>query len=78
VKRKPRPDPVILEMRLSQVRELISRLGSAHSDLHEHRGWSNCECPLADVLRELSNAILKHLGLAPNPSPGVDPNVRAH
>lgn len=73
VKRKhfPRPDPIILEMRLSQVRELIGRLGNAHSDLGSgtHRGWANCECPLADTLRELSDAICKHLGLPLNAKP---------
>lgn len=61
--RKVRLDPVIVEMRLSQIRELISHLGSIHSELHQHIGWSHCECELAQILRTYTNAIRNHLKL---------------
>jgi hypothetical protein len=60
-KRKVRPDPVILEMRLSQVRELISRLSSIHAAFVGHVGWANCDCELAQILRTFCDAITKHL-----------------
>jgi hypothetical protein len=65
--KRVRLDPVILQMRLSQVRELVSRLSSIHSggDSGTHIGWANCECDLAIILRELTSAIQKHLGLEP-------------
>lgn len=66
MKRKLRPDPVIIQMRLSQVRGWIERLSSVHSALSSyHRGWANCECDLAKVLREFSGAIHNYLKLTP-------------
>lgn len=66
MKRKPRPDPVIIEMRLSQVRSLLSRLSSLHRELcGGHIGWGNCECDLATIMREFEGAIHNHLRLEP-------------
>lgn len=59
-----RPDPLILNMTLSHVRNLISRLSTVHADLGAgHIGWANCECDLASILREFCDAIATHLGL---------------
>lgn len=61
-----KPDPVILEMRLSQVRALMGRLGSLHSALPgSHIGWANCECDLAAIAREFCGTIHNHLELTP-------------
>ena len=59
---RKRDNPVIHEMRLSDVRKLVSRLSSVHGEF-PHRGWSSCECELAKILRETTNIIRKHLKL---------------
>lgn len=77
-KKVVRPNPVILQMRLSQVRSLIERMSAAHSDLAyplrsdapnisaaRHRGWAHCDCDVAKILREFSGAIHNHLDLKP-------------
>jgi hypothetical protein len=67
-KRVSRPDPVILQMRLSQVRALMARLSSVHSagSSSTHIGWGNCECDLAAITREFCGAIHNHLNLKPS------------
>lgn len=62
-----RPDPIILNMRLSQVRDLIARLSNIHATLDgaTHRGWAHCECEMAKILREASDKIAEHLKLLP-------------
>jgi len=65
MKRKPNSDPVVISMRISQVRELISRLGHVHGSLKGHLGWANCECDLAKTLRDFGGAIHNYLKLTP-------------
>lgn len=65
-KRQSRPDPVVIHMRISQVRSLIERLSNVHgSPPSPHIGWASCNCDLAKILRECSGAIHNHLGLLP-------------
>jgi hypothetical protein len=62
--RKSRPDPVILQMRLSHVRRLIIILAGMHSNRSLcHTGWAHCDCDLAQVLRGYNAAIGQHLNL---------------
>ena len=63
-------DPVKL-MTVAQLRLRLSELGAIHSSLGwkegmingSHRGWANCECSLAKLLRQYSDRILVLLKL---------------